>query len=197
MLARQPAIPLDAPGVRWRDGGRLGHHGAVDPVPAASWLSVLMLVLGVLIAGVGVVLLPLPAIPALGVVYVGVFLAAWADGFVRIGWFSLAVMLALTVFGSLADNVATLIGARKAGASWWGVAGAGGGMLVGMFFGLPGIIVGPAVGAFAVEYLRNPDFRAAGWAGAGGVFGFLLGIVAKSAFGMLIVGIAAFTYFFY
>ena len=197
MLARQPAIPLAAPRVKWRDAVRLGHHGPVDPVPAASWLSVLMLVLGVLIAGVGVVLLPLPAIPALGVVYVGVFLAAWADGFARIGWFSLAVMLALTVFGSLADNVATLIGARKAGASWWGVAGAGGGMLVGMFFGLPGIIVGPALGAFAVEYARNPDFRAAGWAGAGGVFGFLLGIVAKSAFGVLIVGIAVFTYFFY
>ncbi len=181
----------------WRGDARLGHHGVVDSVPAASLLTVLMLVLGVVIAGVGVVLLPLPAIPALGVVYVGVFLAAWADGFARIGWFSLAVMLALTVFGSLADNVATLVGARKAGASWWGVAGAGAGMVVGMFFGLPGIIVGPAVGAFAVEYARNPDFRVAGWAGAGGVFGFLLGTVAKSAFGMLIVGIAVFTYLFY
>jgi uncharacterized protein YqgC (DUF456 family) len=159
--------------------------------------SVLMLVLGVVLAGIGVVLLPMPAIPALGLIFGGVFLAAWADGFARIGWFSLAVMLALTVFGSLADNVATLIGARRAGASWWGVAGAGAGMVVGLAFGLPGLVIGPAVGAFTVEYVRNPDFRAAGWAGAGGVFGFLLGIVAKSAFGMLIVGIAVFTYFFY
>ncbi len=124
------------------------------------------------------------------------FLAAWADGFAHIGWFSLAVMLALTVFGSLADNVATLIGARRAGASWWGVTGASIGMTVGLLFGLPGLIVGPAVGAFAFEYLHNPDFRAAGWAGAGGVFGFLLGIVAKAAFGVLIVGLAVFTYFF-
>lgn len=168
----------------------------VDPA-AAPVVSMLMLVLGVVIAGAGLVLLPLPAVPALGVIFGGVFLAAWADGFARIGWFSLAVMLALTVFGSLADNVATLIGARRAGASWWGVAGAGAGMVVGLFFGLPGLIVGPAVGAFAFEFARNPDFRAAGWAGAGGVFGFLLGIVAKSAFGVLIVGIAAFTYFFY
>ncbi len=159
-------------------------------------METLLLVLGVALAGVGVALLPLPAIPALGIVYAGVFLAAWADGFTRIGWFSLTVMLALTVFGSIADNVATLIGARRAGASWWGVAGAGVGMVVGLFFGLPGIIVGPAVGAFVAEYARNPDFRAAGWAGAGGVFGFLLGIVAKSAFGLLIVGIAGFSYFF-
>lgn len=169
----------------------------VDSTSAVSLLSVLMLAAGVIVTAVGVVLLPMPAIPALGIIFVGVFVTAWADGFARIGWFSLAVMLALTVFGSIADNVATLIGARRAGASWWGVAGAGVGMLVGLVFGLPGLIVGPAVGAFAFEYVRNPDFRAAGWAGAGGVFGFLLGIVAKSAFGMLIVGIAAFTYFFY
>ncbi|MCC6987842.1 MAG: DUF456 family protein [Acidobacteria bacterium] len=168
----------------------------MDPA-AAPVVSLLMLVLGVVIAGAGLVLLPRPAVPALGVIFGGVFLAAWADGFARIGWCSLAVMLALTVFGSLADNGATLIGARRAGASWWGVAGAGAGMVVGLFFGLPGLIVGPAVGAFAFEFARNPDFRAAGWAGAGGVFGFILGIVAKSAFGVLIVGLAAFTYFFY
>lgn len=160
-------------------------------------MTIALLILGVACVVLGIVLLPMPAIPALGIIFIGVFMTAWADGFARIGWFSLAVMLALTVFGSIADNVATLLGARRAGASWWGVAGAGVGMLVGMVFGLPGLIVGPAVGAFAFEYARNPDFRAAGWAGAGGVFGFLLGIVAKSAFGMLIVGIAAFTYFFY
>ncbi len=33
-------------------------------------------------------------------------------------------------------------------------------------------------------------------AGLGGLFGFALGIVAKSFFGMLIVGIAALAYFF-
>ena len=92
----------------------------------------------------GVALLPMPAIPALGIIFIGVFVTAWADGFARIGWFSLAVMLALTVFGSIADNVATLLGARRAGASWWGVAGAGVGMLVGLAFGLPGLIVGIA-----------------------------------------------------
>ncbi len=160
-------------------------------------MTIALLILGVACVVLGVALLPMPVMPALGIIFIGVFLAAWADGFARIGWFSLAVMLALTVFGSIADNVATLLGARRAGASWWGVAGAGVGMLVGLVFGLPGLIVGPAVGAFAFEYVRHPDFRAASWAGAGGVFGFLLGIVAKSAFGMLIVGIAAFTYFFY
>ena len=142
----------------------------------------------------GIVLLAMPAVPALGIIFVGVALVGWADGFVRISWFTMAVLSALTVFGSIADNVAMLIGARKTGASWWGVAGASGGMIVGMAFGLPGIILGPAVGAFALEYVRSPNLRAAGWAGMGGLFGFVLGIVARSFVGMLIVGIAVFTY---
>ena len=159
-------------------------------------VSVLLTALGAVLVLIGVTVLVLPAVPALGIIFLGVFLTAWADDFARIGWFALAVTLALTVFGSVADNLAALIGARKAGASWWGVAGAGVGMVVGLLFGLPGLVVGPAIGAFAFEYVRNPDFRAAGWAGAGGVFGFLLGVVAKAAFGMLIVGIAAFAYFY-
>jgi hypothetical protein len=48
----------------------------------------------------------------------------------------------------------------------------------------------------AFQARMNSTFCAAGRAGAGGVFGLLLGVVAKSAFGMLIVGIAAFTYLF-
>ena len=155
-----------------------------------------LLVLGLVLVALGVAMLAVPVAPAIGIIFAGVAVVAWADGFVRIGWGMLAVLLVLTVLGSLADNVATLFGARKAGASGWGVAGAAIGMLVGLPFGLPGIVVGPAVGAFVAELVRNPDLRRAGKAGLGGLFGFLLGIVAKSFFGMLIVGIAALAYFF-
>ncbi len=61
---------------------------------------------------------------------------------------------------------------------------------------MPGIILGPAVGAFALEFARNPDLRKAGMAGLGGIAGFVLGIVAKSFFGLLIVGLAVLAYFF-
>lgn len=151
---------------------------------------------GLLVVVLGIGLLVVPAVPAIGIIYSGVVLVAWADGFARIGWLALAIGLALAIVGSLADNVAALFGARKAGASAWGVAGAGIGMLLGIPFGIPGIILGPAVGAFALEFARNPDLRKAGWAGLGGMAGFLLGIVAKSFFGLLVVGLAVFAYFF-
>ncbi|MGE0814619.1 MAG: DUF456 family protein [Vicinamibacterales bacterium] len=149
---------------------------------------------GLLVIVVGIGLLAVPAAPAIGILFAGVALVAWADHFTRIGWSVLAVLLALTVVGSLADNVAALFGARKAGASAWGVAGAALGALAGLPFGLPGIVLGPAVGAFVLEFMRNPNLRTAGLAGLGGLAGFLLGVVARSFFGFLILGIAALAY---
>lgn len=158
-------------------------------------MSVALTLLGLLVAALGIGLLAVPGVPAIGVIFSGVVLVAWADGFARIGWPWLGLLLGLTVVGSLADNVAALVGARKAGASVWGVAGAAIGMLAGLPFGLVGLVLGPAVGAFALEFARNPDVRKAGLAGLGGLAGFVLGIVAKSFFGLLIVGLAMLAYF--
>lgn len=159
-------------------------------------VTLVLTLLGLVVAVAGLVLMAVPALPALAVVFLGVTIVAWADGFARIGLGMLAGLLALTVVGSLADNVAALFGARKAGASAWGVVGAGVGLLAGLPFGLAGVILGPAVGAFALEFVRNPDLRRAGMAGLGGLAGFLLGIVARSFFGGLIAGLALLAYFY-
>ncbi len=101
-------------------------------------VHIVLLVFGVLVTVLGIGLLAIPAVPAIGIIFSGVALVAWADGFARIGWLSLGGLFALTVVGSLADNVATLLGARRAGASAWGVAGAAVGMLAGIPFGVAG-----------------------------------------------------------
>ncbi len=43
---------------------------------------------------------------------------------------------------------------------------------------------------------RNPDLRRAGLAGLGGLAGFVLGVVARSVFGVVIVGLAVLAYIF-
>jgi uncharacterized protein YqgC (DUF456 family) len=152
--------------------------------------------LGFLIIALGTAALVLPLVPGVAIIYLGVVLLAWADDFMRIGPMMLVLLLALMFVALIADNVAGLFGARRAGASAWGVFGAGIGALLGLPFGLPGIILGPAVGALALEYLKNPDLKRAGRAGLGGLFGFVLGIVAKCALGLMMVGLALFAYFF-
>jgi uncharacterized protein len=155
-----------------------------------------LLVLGVLIIVAGIVSLALPLVPGVAIIFLGIVVVAWADDFTRIGPVMLGALLALTLVAMVADNVAGMFGAKRAGASGWGVFGAGVGALVGLPFGLPGVILGPAIGALAFEYMKNPDLARAGKAGLGGLFGFVLAVVAKAVFGLTLVGLAIVAYVF-
>jgi uncharacterized protein YqgC (DUF456 family) len=159
-------------------------------------VNVLLLVLGVAVTLAGLVSLVLPIVPGVAIIYLGILLIAWADDFARIGPVMLFLMLGLMLVALVADNVAGLFGARRAGASGWGVFGAGVGAVAGIPFGLPGVVFGPAVGALLFEYLKNPDLKRAAKAGLGGLLGFVLGVVAKSFFGLLLVGLALLAYVF-
>ena len=68
--------------------------------------------------------------------------------------------------------------------------------MVGLFFGLPGLILGPAAGAVLFEYWRNPDFTRAGRAGAGALAGFVAGVVAKFGLTLFLIGVALLVYLF-
>ena len=152
-------------------------------------------IVGILLVAVGLAGIVLPAIPGVPLVYLGVVAVAWADGFEKIGGWTLGVCGVLALLGVAVDYLAGALGAKKFGATKWGVLGAIVGIVPGLFFGLPGMILGPAIGAVAFEYWKNPDFKAASKAGAGVMIGFAIGIVAKCAIAFAIVGVAALAYF--
>ena len=68
----------------------------------------------------------------------GTALVAWATHFTRVGWGTVAFSAVLAALIWAVDLASTLLGARFSGASRWAVAGAGIGVVVGLFFGLPG-----------------------------------------------------------
>ncbi len=145
-------------------------------------------VLGFLALAVGVVGVVLPLIPGSVLLFAGALLIAWADGFVRVGWGTVAVTGCLAALIWAVDLVAAALGARVAKASRWAVIGASVGFLVGLFLGPLGMILGPAVGAIAFEYARDPDMQRALRAGAGAFLGFLLGSVLKVVLALVLVG---------
>jgi uncharacterized protein YqgC (DUF456 family) len=159
-------------------------------------MELLLLVLGVLIIVAGIVSLALPLVPGVAIIFLGIVVVAWADDFTRIGPVMLGTLLVLTLVAMVADNAAGMFGAKRAGASGWGVLGAGVGAVAGLPLGLPGVILGPAIGALAFEYMKNPDLARAGKAGLGGLFGFVLAVVAKAVFGLTLVGLAIVAYVF-
>ena len=76
--------------------------------------------------------------------FAGLALAAWIDGFARVGVPTLAVLAALTAAAYALDFAATAIGARRFGTSWWGVLGAVVGRSAGSSSALWGSWSGPS-----------------------------------------------------
>ncbi|MBL0143316.1 MAG: DUF456 family protein [Betaproteobacteria bacterium] len=133
----------------------------------------------------------MPILPGIAFVFGGLLLSAWADGFQRVGTVTLAILGILTALAVLADFAASAFGAKKMGASPRAVMGATVGAVVGIFFGLPGLVLGPFVGAVVGELSANRQLLHAGRAGLGTWLGLLLGSIAKLTLAFLMVGVFA------
>lgn len=145
----------------------------------------LSLALLVMLAGlIGSVLPLLPGTPLILVAAVGhrlYFGAASASDLV------LGVLAGLTVISLVLDFVATALGAKKFGATWRGAVGAVIGGVVGLFFALPGIILGPFLGAMLFEMLGDKEFKAAARAGLGTLLGLLFGVIGKFSIAVVMI----------
>lgn len=133
----------------------------------------------------------LPALPGVPLVFAGMLLAAWADHFQHVGTFTLVVLGVLSLLALAIDFIAGLLGARRVGASRYAIWGAMIGTLVGLFFGLPGIVFGPFVGAVAGELLVGSRLGRAAHVGIGTWLGLLFGTLAKLALCFTMLGVFA------
>jgi uncharacterized protein len=89
-----------------------------------------------------------------------------------------------TVVSLVFDFLSGMFGAKKFGATWRGVTGAVLGGIVGLFFSLPGIILGPFIGAMLFEMLGDQEFKKAAKAGVGATLGLILGVIGKFTIGV-------------
>lgn len=149
----------------------------------------LLFVLAALLVAIGLAGTVLPALPGAPLVFAGLLLAAWADGFAHVGARTLAVLAALAVASLGVDVAATALGARRAGASPRALAGAALGTLVGLFFGIPGLLLGPFLGAALGEWTAHRELGRAGRVGLATWLGLLLGSAARLALAFTMVGI--------
>ena len=158
-------------------------------------MTVLLWIIAGMLVVAGILGTVAPALPGPVLVFAGLLMAAWIDGFENVGWAPLTVLGVLTALSFVADIVATGAGAKKAGASKQAVIGAAIGTIVGIFFGIIGIIAGPFVGAAAGEFLAKRDLIRAGKVGYGTLFGLVLGAAMKIALALAMVGVFVTSYF--
>ena len=156
-------------------------------------MTILLWVLATILIVAGLIGIVLPALPGTILIFAGLLLAAWADGFSRVGAGTLVVIGVIGAASYAVDFVAGALGAKRLGASRRAMAGAALGTLLGLFFGLPGLIIGPFVGAVLGELSIHRDIARAGRAGVAAWIGFAIGMAVKVAlaFSMVAIFLAA------
>ena len=150
--------------------------------------TVLLWGLALALIAIGVVGLVLPALPGPPLLFAGLLVAAWIDGFAYVGAGTLTGIGIMAALAWLADILAGAFGARRYGASGRSVLGAAIGALVGLPFGVAGFLLGPFIGAALGELSTRRGLSAAGRAGWGATLGLVLGTAAKLALGCAMLG---------
>jgi uncharacterized protein YqgC (DUF456 family) len=158
-------------------------------------LETLLYLLGAAALAVGVIGTVAPGLPGAPFLAGGALLVAWADDFRRLGWPSLVTVAVLAGLTVAIDLLAAAAGAKLSGASRWALWGAAIGLLAGLFLGVAGVLLGPVVGAFALELLKNPDLRHASRAGAAVGVAMLLASVVRVALAVAAVGVVVVAWF--
>lgn len=166
-------------------------HTLAFALPNIDWacygvwtLTTMLMLLGVI--GSVVPLLPGPLL---------IFVGAVAHTLLRpqsgVSWWCIGLLFVLTIVAYVLDFASGAMGTRKFGGSKWGVAGVIVGGIVGMFFSLPGLIIGPLLGGFAFEMIfARKELRPAVKSTWGTVVGTGVGIALR--LGVSIIMVASF-----
>jgi uncharacterized protein YqgC (DUF456 family) len=151
-------------------------------------LTAVAVVVGLLFAA-GLVGSVVPWLPGPPFVLAGAVVWALATDFETLGWGRLAILAALTALSVVLEFLTAAVGARRYGASRWGMLGAIVGALVGMFFGPVGLIVGCLAGAVAAELVRGSELGASVRSGVGALLGLIAGLVADLVVCVAMIGL--------
>lgn len=159
-------------------------------------MTVLLWIVAAVMVVAGLVGIVMPALPGHMLILAGLVLAAWADGFRHVSGWTLGVIAIVALASYGIDFAAAAMTTKRLGASRRAMAGAALGTLGGFFFGLPGLIAGPFVGAVIGELTATKDLRQAGRAGVAATIGFAVAVAVKVAFAFVMIAAFAAAFLF-
>lgn len=149
-------------------------------------METLLVILSLLLVLTGLVGGFLPVLPGPPIAYAGILLLHFATGYVfgeELLWLTGIAMIAITAADYLLPGMLVKFGKGSRNA----VLGANIGMLVGLFVGPLGIIVGPFLGAWIGEVISGKSTQDALRPAFFAFLGFLSGVFLKVAFAVYIL----------
>jgi len=132
-----------------------------------------------------------PVLPGIPLIFGGMWLIAGIDGYRHLGRWWLIGIGSLAALGVIVDLMAGALGAKRVGASPRAVTGALIGTVLGLFFGLPGLLLGPFLGAAVGELVAGKDLQRSTHVGVGATLGFLFGAIVKLVVSLTMLGLFA------
>lgn len=153
------------------------------------------IIVATLLVIIGIVGIILPMLPGVPLVFAGLLLAAWHGAFNQVSITTMVIIGFIAVLAWVVDFAASIITAKKVGASKQALWGAGIGAVVGIFGGIAGVIIGPAIGAVIGELIASKNSGRATTVGIAAGLGFVLALAIKIALALTMLAIFSYAYY--
>jgi uncharacterized protein YqgC (DUF456 family) len=148
----------------------------------------ILIILTILLMLFGLAGTILPFLPGIPLIYLGYIVFGLASHWDYYGLPAMVFWGIITLITVFLDYYASALGAKKLGASNYGIWGSIlGGILGIIFLGFPGLIIGPFLGAVVAELLIGKTKKEAWKSGWGTFMGFLAGSLFKVVLGVVMI----------
>ncbi len=143
-------------------------------------MKIFISVVTIILITAGFVGIVIPGLPASPLILFGAIIYGFGFGFDKIGLTIYIILGILTGISLIIDYLGSLFGAKKMGASVFGIIGAIIGLIVGFIIGnIWGLLIGPFIGAFLGELIKRRKAKPSLKAGLGATLGFLGGFFLR------------------
>jgi len=150
--------------------------------------EIILFAISIIIMLAGMAGIIVPIIPSIPLIWLGSFIYAIFTHFEKITWVVLLIFALLTIFSIVLENIGNVYGAKRFGATKWGIVGSIVGTGVGFYTGGPvGLILGPVIGTIVFEFIGGKGYKGALKSGLGNFVGFLGGSILKFVVGLAMI----------
>ena len=157
------------------------------------WGQIILWIIVIALFAIGLAGTILPTLPGNILIFAGALVYGIFTEFEEVTLWVLAALAGISIGAQVLDYVAGAYGAKRFGASKYGIWGAIiGGILGFIILNIVGLIVGVFLGAIVPEMLLGQNLREALRVGWGSLLGFLGGTLMKFVLGLVTIGIFLF-----
>jgi uncharacterized protein YqgC (DUF456 family) len=152
-------------------------------------MGTLLDVIAIVLIALGLAGAIVPTVPGIPMIFIGIWLIAGVDHYRHLGYGWLICIAAVGAVGLTIDLLAGALGVKRVGASKQAVLGALFGTIVGLCFGLPGLLFGPFLGAVLGELAAGSSVLRSTHVGISAWLGLIFGTIVKLVSSLMMVAI--------